>query len=141
MASQGYETVSLRMNGINAQDYQVPDGGAAARATIIQSHLTYWTTIAADHQVDLQQVVLVGHSRGGEGADRASIQIPLTAPYRVVGQVLIAPTDFAAQTAPYIPTVTLLPYCDGMSATSRASATPTAAATSPPTTRRSRARR
>ena len=57
--------------------------------------------------------MLVGHSRGGEGVDRASIRIPLTAPYRIVGQVLIAPTDFAAQTAPYVPTVTLLPFCDG----------------------------
>ena len=57
--------------------------------------------------------MLVGHSRGGEGVDRASIDIPLSAPYRVAGQVLIAPTDFASQTAPYVPTVTLLPYCDG----------------------------
>ena len=27
--------------------------------------------------------------------------------------MLVAPTDFGAQTAPYVPTVTLLPYCDG----------------------------
>ena len=45
----------------------------------------------ADHQVDLSRVVLVGHSRGGEGVNRASIQIPLDAPYRIVGQVLLAP--------------------------------------------------
>ena len=57
--------------------------------------------------------MLVGHSRGGEGVDRASIQIPLSAPYRIAGQVLVAPTDFGIQTAPYVPTVTLLPYCDG----------------------------
>ena len=57
--------------------------------------------------------MLVGHSRGGEGVNRASIQIPLDAPYRVVGQVLLAPTDFGTQTAPYVPTVTVLPYCDG----------------------------
>ena len=59
------------------------------------------------------EVVLVGHSRGGEGVDRASIQIPLSAPYRIAGQVLVAPTNFGAQTAAYVPTVTLLPYCDG----------------------------
>ncbi len=27
--------------------------------------------------------------------------------------MLIAPTNFAQQTAPYVPTITLLPYCDG----------------------------
>ncbi|WP_346385708.1 hypothetical protein [Nocardioides sp.] len=113
LASQGFTTVSVRVNGINAQDFRLEDGGAGARATIIQQHLDHWTSIAAEHQVDLSQVVLVGHSRGGEGVDRAAIRIPLGAPYRIVGQVLIAPTDFAAQTAPYVPTVTMLPYCDG----------------------------
>ncbi len=113
LASQGYATVSVRVNGINAQDFRLPDGGAGARATIVRRHLDHWTSLAAAHQVDLSQVVLVGHSRGGEGVDRASIQVPLTAPYRIVGQVLLAPTDFASHTAPYVPTVTVLPYCDG----------------------------
>ena len=113
LASQGYATVSVRVNGINGQDWRLADGGADARAEIVERHLDHWATIAADHQVDLDRVVLVGHSRGGEGVDRASIQIPLSAPYRIVGQVLIAPTDFGAQTAPYVPTVTLLPSCDG----------------------------
>ena len=113
LASQGYATVSVRVNGINAQDYATPDGGADARARVVQAHLEHWVGLAAAHQVDLRRVVLVGHSRGGEGVDRAAIRIPLTAPYRIVGQVLVAPTDFAAQTAPYVPTVTLLPYCDG----------------------------
>jgi dienelactone hydrolase len=113
LASQGFTTVSVRVNGINAQDYRFADGGADARAAIVERHLDHWTDIAAAHQVDLSRVVLVGHSRGGEGVDRASIQIPLSAPYRIVGQVLIAPTDFGTQTAPYIPTVTLLPFCDG----------------------------
>ncbi len=113
LASQGYATVSIRANGINAQDYRLPDGGADARAELVEAHLDHWVDLAADHQVDLGRVVLVGHSRGGEGVDRASIQIPLGAPYRVVGQVLIAPTNFGTQTAPYVPTVTLLPFCDG----------------------------
>ena len=113
LASQGFATVSVRVNGINAQDFRLADGGADARAEIVQRHLDHWTTLAQDHQVDLSRVVLVGHSRGGEGVNRASIQIPLDAPYRVVGQVLLAPTDFGTQTAPYVPTVTVLPYCDG----------------------------
>ena len=113
LASQGYTTVSVRVNGINAQDFRLDDGGADARAQLVKAHLNYWTTIAGAHQTDLSKVVLVGHSRGGEGVDRASIEIPLSAPYDLAGQVLIAPTDFASHTAPYVPTVTLLPYCDG----------------------------
>lgn len=113
LASQGYATVSIRANGINAQDGGVADAGADARARLVQAHLDHWVTIADDHGVDLSRTVLVGHSRGGEGVNRASLQIPLTAPYRIVGQVLIAPTDFAVQAAPYVPTVTILPYCDG----------------------------
>ncbi|MFC7493386.1 MULTISPECIES: hypothetical protein [unclassified Nocardioides] len=113
LASQGYATVSVRVNGINAQDGETADGGADARARIVQAHLDHWATIAAAHQVDLGRVVLVGHSRGGEGVNRAAIRIPLGAAYRIVGQVLVAPTDFGSQTAPYVPTVTLLPYCDG----------------------------
>lgn len=113
LASQGYATVSVRVNGINAQDHRLPDGGADARAAIVRRHLDHWTSIATEHRVDLSRVVLVGHSRGGEGVDRAALQVPLDAPYRIAGQVLLAPTDFASHTAPYVPTVTVLPYCDG----------------------------
>ncbi|WP_183095983.1 hypothetical protein [Nocardioides stalactiti] len=113
LASQGYATVSIRVNGINAQDWRLPDGGADARAAIVREHLDRWVGLAAAHQLNLDRVVLVGHSRGGEGVDRASIQIPASAPYRIAGQVLLAPTDFAWHTAPYVPTVTVLPYCDG----------------------------
>lgn len=113
LASQGYATVSVRVNGINMQDEQAPDGGAGARAEAVVAHLEHWATVAAAHQLDLRRVVLVGHSRGGEGVARAAIRIPLTAPYRIVGQVLVAPSDFGWQTSPYVPSVTLLPFCDG----------------------------
>ena len=113
LASQGYATVSIRVNGINAQDWNLADGGAGARAAIVRRHLDHWVDLATAHHVDLSKVILVGHSRGGEGVDRAALQIPMDAPYRIAGQVLIAPTDFAFQTAPYVPTVTLLPNCDG----------------------------
>ena len=39
LASQGYTTVSVRVNGINAQDFALDDGGAGARATIVRRHL------------------------------------------------------------------------------------------------------
>ena len=115
LASQGYLTVSIAANGINAQDFEAADGGAKARAELVRRHLDQWATWASQgkYAVDLQRTVLVGHSRGGEGVDLASQQLPLSAPYRVAGQVLLGPTDFARRTAAYVPTVTVLPYCDG----------------------------
>lgn len=114
LASQGYVTVSIAANGINAQDHRLADGGAQARATLVRRHLDQWAKWAGStHKVDLSKVVLVGHSRGGEGVARASLTIPLSAPYQIAGQVLLAPTDFSRQTSPYVPTATVLPYCDG----------------------------
>jgi hypothetical protein len=117
LASQGYFTVSISANGINAQDFFAADGGAGARARLVRSHLAQWDRWSAPGRrfagVDLSRVVLVGHSRGGEGVNQASIETPLNAPYRIAGQVLLAPTNFGRRAAAYVPTVTVLPYCDG----------------------------
>ncbi|HEX6514248.1 MAG TPA: hypothetical protein VF049_01635 [Nocardioidaceae bacterium] len=115
LAGQGYVTVSISANGVNAQDFRLADGGARARAQLVRAHLERWSrwATAGRYAVDLRRVVLVGHSRGGEGVDQAALATPLSAPYRVVGQVLVAPTDFSRQVAAYVPTVVLLPYCDG----------------------------
>lgn len=113
LASQGYATVSIRVNGINAQDDAVADGGASARADIVERHLQHWASMAGEHEVDMKDVVLVGHSRGGEGVNAVSMRAPLTADYRIAGQVLLAPVDFGNSTAPYVPTVSVLPSCDG----------------------------
>jgi hypothetical protein len=115
LASQGYVTVSISANAINDLDFFADDGGASARAALIRHHLDAWVTFVSEgtHHADLSDVVLIGHSRGGEGVNRASIDLPVDAPYDVTGQILIGPTDFAFQTSPYVPTVTILPYCDG----------------------------
>src|SRR5262249_51059126 len=115
LASQGYVTVSISADAINAQDFAVADGGAQDRSVLIQNHLDAWVDFvtAGTYHADLSNVVLVGHRRGGEGADRASLDITSAAPYTVTGQVLIGPTDFGFQTDPFTPTVTILPYCDG----------------------------
>lgn len=120
LATQGYASVSISANAINAQDFAASDGGARARALLVLHHLSLLAQWNADPteprwfgRLDLNRVVLVGHSRGGEGVDQAAIDRPAGAPYRIVGQVLIAPTDFGYQTASYLPTEVLLPYCDG----------------------------
>ncbi|HET8561743.1 MAG TPA: hypothetical protein VFL69_14570 [Marmoricola sp.] len=120
LASQGYATVSISANAINAQDDRDADGGARARGALVLHHLALLARRSANPtrtrwygRLDLQRVVTVGHSRGGEGVDQAAIDRPAGAPYRIVGQVLIGPTDFAYQTASYLPTEVLLPYCDG----------------------------
>ena len=114
LASQGYFTVSIRVNGINAQDEHAlrRRGGTPAHCWSARTWIT-GPSVPLEHHLDLDKVVLVGHSRGGEGVARAALQVPLSAPYRVVGAVLLAPTDFSGQAVPYVPTLTVLPYCDG----------------------------
>lgn len=115
LATQGYTSVSISANGVNAQDYAAEDGGAQARAALVQRHLDMWADgeVPGAASVDLDRVVLVGHSRGGEGVDLAAQEIPASAPYRIAGEVLLGPTDFARRTAAYVPAATVLPYCDG----------------------------
>ena len=120
LASQGYATVSISANAINAQDFASPDGGAAARSALVRHHLRLIAQWTADPgkprwsgRVDTDDTVLVGHSRGGEGVARAVVDSGRQAPWDVRGQVLVAPTNFARLATPYTPSVTLLPYCDG----------------------------
>jgi hypothetical protein len=120
LASQGIATVSIAANVINGDDWQSPDGGAAARAASIRYHLGLladWDGTPSNVDwfgaLDMDQVVLIGHSRGGEGVDAAVIESEPTDPFTVVGQVLIAPVDFSWQTAGYTPTSLFLPSCDG----------------------------
>ncbi len=120
LATQGYASVSIAANAINAQDYQSPDGGAKARSALVRHHLrllAQWQRAprhaATFGRMNLDRTVLVGHSRGGAGVARAVLETTADAPYDVLGQVLIAPTNFSSVATPYVPSVTLLPYCDG----------------------------
>lgn len=123
LASQGFATVSISANGINGQDWEPLDAGAGARAQLIEHHLDLlakWNAKGGKGdlkklkgRLNLKKIVLVGHSRGGEGANRATIELARSKSYRVRGQVLVAPTDFGFQTSPAVPTSVLLPYCDG----------------------------
>ncbi|MDQ1294428.1 MAG: hypothetical protein QG608_2311 [Actinomycetota bacterium] len=128
LAGQGWITVSLGANGINAQD-GLDDGGAAARSALVRAHLRQWAdwtasdtawaqapeAVRAGARPDLRRVLLIGHSRGGEGVNRAALDSATdpSTPWRIRGQLLIAPTAFGRNPAPGTPTVVLLPGCDG----------------------------
>lgn len=125
LASQGYVTVSISANSINAQDGNQLDSGSAARGVLVREHLkllSQWNSGSAARPagapklrgtMNLFKVMTVGHSRGGEGVNRAAVKAAAGDPFRIIGQVLIAPTDFARQVAVGVPTTVLLPYCDG----------------------------
>ncbi|WP_328752522.1 hypothetical protein OHT57_43720 [Streptomyces sp. NBC_00285] len=135
LASQGYVTVSISANGINAQDWKPEDAGAQARSSLVRRHLAHWADWAAHPstapavvreapKADLSKVLLVGHSRGGEGVNRAAMDSLYPPPaaedgyrgpvrWKVRGTVLIGPTIFGQNPVADVPSVTLLPGCDG----------------------------
>ncbi|MCZ3389603.1 MAG: hypothetical protein LH645_10910 [Actinomycetia bacterium] len=93
LASQGYVTVSISANGVNGQDYRASDGGAQARSELVRHHLDLfnrWNTNGDDPfgsalvgRVNLDHVMLVGHSRGGEGVNRAGIDSSSSDPWQI----------------------------------------------------------
>ncbi len=125
LASWGYIVVSIGANGINAQDNNVFDLGAQARAELIQKHLDLWNdwnspggappfdTLFSGH-VDLQNVGTMGHSRGGEGVAKHYLYNQgLGSPYGIVAVLPLAPVDFNRPDVTNVPLEVILPYCDG----------------------------
>lgn len=146
LATQGYLTISISINGISAQA-PVDEGsggpnfsGHLARSILVRLHLAKWAEwnndlnrpaapviIRSMPKADLSNVLLVGHSRGGEGVNRAtvdswsppppSLDHPLLAgiapSWTIRGLFLIGPTSMGQNPHPDVPSVVLLPGCDG----------------------------
>ena len=124
LASQGNVVVSISANSINSQDGSgTDDAGAGARSALIRHHLRLWADWSRRggdprggrlrNAVDMRRVILVGHSRGGEGVARAAIDSRAADPWRIIGLVPIGPTAFGAQVPVDTPSLVILPYCDG----------------------------
>ncbi|MEU4394691.1 Calx-beta domain-containing protein [Kribbella sp. NPDC023855] len=124
LASNGYQVVSISANAVNAFDGGVYDQGAQARAELVLDHLALWkkwSTVGGGPfgskfvgKLDLRNIGLMGHSRGGEGVARAAVvNADRGGQYGIRAVLPLAPTDFARATVPGVAMSVILPYCDG----------------------------
>jgi hypothetical protein len=131
LASHGYIVVSLSANGISARDNSVFDLGANARAQLFQRTLDIWRDLSTGDgtvqpfgiapfgtrfvgNVDLTNVGIMGHSRGGEGAVQEYLyNQSLGSPYGINAVFALAPADFNRPVINNVPFAVLLPYNDG----------------------------
>ncbi|MFC9695047.1 Calx-beta domain-containing protein [Kribbella sp. NPDC056951] len=124
LASSGYQVVSISSNAVNAYDGGVYDAGAQARAELILDHLKLWKQWSTAGggpfgnkyvgKIDLQNIGLMGHSRGGEGVARAAVvNADRGGEFGIRAVLPLAPVDFARSTVPGVAMSVILPYCDG----------------------------
>lgn len=126
LATHGYVVVSISANGINAKDAtNTDDNGGLARGQLVLKHLDLlatWNsakgTPRSRHplsgRLDMRNIGLMGHSRGGEGVvEAALLNAALRHPYGIRAVLPLAPVDFGRPTLPDVPMSVLLPYCDG----------------------------
>ncbi|MEM7158659.1 MAG: hypothetical protein AAF799_37810 [Myxococcota bacterium] len=119
LAAQGYVTVSISGNAMNCRtDYIIE------RSQLIVEHLRHWSDWGAGQGalggvfsggLDLSQVGLVGHSRGGDAVSNVpGILANSPVPGVDIQSVFaIAPTDFHDVQVRNTDLAVLLPACDG----------------------------
>ena len=124
LASHGFIVISISANGINAVDNNVTDAGMLARAQLIERHLQQWdmyNSTGGDPfgstfvgKVDLHNIGLMGHSRGGGGVARYyNYNRDIGSPYVVHAVLPLAPVNFIRDNVTGVPPMVMLTYCDG----------------------------
>lgn len=118
LAEQGFVTVSIDANDVTAQDNSLTDEGLPGRATLVRATLDALAKGLPDApadlpELDMQRVMLVGHSRGGMGVAQAALETAEADPWRIAGIAYVAPTNTLRLATPTIPSVAFLPTCDG----------------------------
>jgi hypothetical protein len=134
LASYGFIVDSIGADAINAFDANTSDAGMLARAQLVEDQLNLWnqlntTTTEPTAQpgvaqpglagkftgtVNLQDVGLMGHSRGGEGVVEAyDLNQQLGSPYGIKAVYALAPVDFQRNPSLNVPFAVMLPYADG----------------------------
>jgi hypothetical protein len=124
LASHGFAVISISANGINAADALDPASGQPARGELVLAHLDLlrrWSdqpggalpqNVAKAY--NLNQVGLMGHSRGGEGVVNAlELNAHRQQRYGIKALLPLAATDFERRVPTGLPMATLLPTCDG----------------------------
>lgn len=125
LASHGYAVISIDANDINDNDGAPGnrDAGALARAQLVLRHLDAFRDISRAGgsgfddlvgKLDFSRVGLMGHSRGGEGVNKAaSLNREQNEPHALKAIFSLAPTDYNTLTVDDVPFISLAPYCDG----------------------------
>jgi hypothetical protein len=124
LASYGYVVVSVSGNGVNVLGNYVEDTGMRQRGELLEKHLDLWnawTTVGGDPfgttfvgAIDMDQIGVMGHSRGGEGAVyQVIVDRERPDPYGIDAVLPLAPVDFTRPTINDVALGVILPYCDG----------------------------
>jgi hypothetical protein len=139
LASHGYVVVSVSANGVNVFGNSFAGTGMLARGQLIKRTLDIFSDVNTDGvvhtrtgdtssfvdgqmpfgtrfvgKINMQDVGLMGHSRGGEGAVQGYlVNQAAGSPYGVKAVFALAPVDFLSEPINNVPFAVLLPYNDG----------------------------
>ena len=120
LAAQGIVSVSISANALNCRELFI-----AERTQLLLEHLRRWQRWSSSDEapfsgrfrnaIDMMNVGLVGHSRGGEAVSQAPQALTNTpiAGVSLTSVFALAPTDYQENSPRGVPYLVLLPGCDG----------------------------
>ncbi|GAB3937999.1 hypothetical protein GCM10029976_051850 [Kribbella albertanoniae] len=111
LAKHGYVVVSISSNAVNRNVSKTLDAATRLRGELVLAHLDLWKHSS---RVDLDNVGLMGHSRGGEGVVAAALaNAARPHPYGIKAVLPLASTSATRQALPGIALNLITGYCDG----------------------------